>query len=253
MDGRSSTMMDDEFQIPKDMNGAEEQLQFQSWKQLVEGFMSSTEPFSFDTIGNFDEHIAQSIPNYHTLTEAICDLSTYFMTEDTQVIDLGCSTGKLLERLPHRGKKIGIDIADNLLPESHDETLYVRKDLRAFTAFGKSSLILSNFTLQFLPYEDRPNILSIVYESLVEGGAFIWAEKVREESGELEQVIHGAHYDFKRKAFSADEILNKERDLRRIMKVNSSMGNQILAENAGFTVGTMFWKFFNFEAWLYIK
>jgi tRNA (cmo5U34)-methyltransferase len=211
------------------------------------------ETFSFDTINNFDEHIAQSIPNYHTLTEAICDLSTYFMTKDTQVIDLGCSTGKLLERLPHHGKKIGIDIADNLLPESHDDTLYVCKDLRTFTALGESSLILSNFTLQFLPYEDRPNILSMVYDSLIEGGAFIWAEKVREESGELEQVIHGAHYDFKRKAFSAEEILNKERDLRPIMKVNSSMRNQILAENAGFTVGTMFWKFFNFEAWLFVK
>jgi tRNA (cmo5U34)-methyltransferase len=215
--------------------------------------MSSTEPFSFDTIDDFDDHIAQSIPNYHTLSEAICNLSTYFMMEDTQVIDLGCSTGKLLERLPHLGKKIGIDIADNLLPQSHGETLYVRKDLRALNNLGKSSLILSIFTLQFIPYEDRPHILSTIYESLVEGGAFIWAEKVREESGELEQVLHGAHYDFKRKAFSAEQILNKERDLRPIMKVNSSTRNQILAENAGFTVGTMFWKFFNFEAWVYIK
>jgi len=215
--------------------------------------MSSTEPFSFDTIDDFDYHIAQSIPNYHTLSEAICNLSTYFMMEDTQVIDLGCSTGKLLERLPHLGKKIGIDIADNLLPESHGETLYVRKDLRALNNLGKSSLILSIFTLQFIPYEDRPHILSTIYESLVEGGAFIWAEKVREESGELEQVLHGAHYDFKRKAFTAEQILNKERDLRPIMKVNSSTRNQILAENAGFTVGTMFWKFFNFEAWVYIK
>ena len=175
------------------------------------------------------------------------------MIEDTQVIDLGCSTGKLLERLPYLGKKIGIDIADNLLPESHGETLYVRKDLRALNNLGKSSLILSIFTLQFIPYEDRPHILSTIYESLVEGGAFIWAEKVREESGELEQVLHGAHYDFKRKAFTAEQILNKERDLRPIMKVNSSTRNQILAENAGFTVGTMFWKFFNFEAWVYIK
>jgi len=215
--------------------------------------MSSTEPFSFDTIDNFDDHIAQSIPNYHTLSEAICNLSTYFIMEDTQVIDLGCSTGKLLERLPHLGKKIGIDIADNLLPESHGQTLYVRKDLRALNNLGKSSLILSIFTLQFIPYEDRPHILSTIYESLVEGGAFIWAEKVREESGELEQVLHGAHYDFKRKAFTAEQILNKERDLRPIMKVNSSTRNQILAENAGFTVGTMFWKFFNFEAWVYIK
>jgi tRNA (cmo5U34)-methyltransferase len=215
--------------------------------------MSSTEPFSFDTIDDFDDHIAQSIPNYHTLSEAICNLSTYFMMEDTQVIDLGCSTGKLLERLPHLGKKIGIDIADNLLPQSHGETLYVRKDLRALNNLGKSSLILSIFTLQFIPYEDRPHILSTIYESLVEGGAFIWAEKVREETGELEQVLHGAHYDFKRKAFTAEQILNKERDLRPIMKVNSSTRNQILAENAGFTVGTMFWKFFNFEAWVYIK
>ena len=209
--------------------------------------------FSFDTIDNFDEHIAQSIPNYHTLTEAICDLSTYFMTQDTQVTDLGCSTGKLLERLPHRGRKLGIDISENLLPQSLGNTHYILRDLRAVDSLTKSSLILSIFTLQFIPYEDRPNILSIIYESLIEGGAFIWAEKVREESGELEQVIHGAHYDFKRKAFSAEEILNKERDLRPIMKVNTSMRNQILAENAGFTVGTMFWKFFNFEAWIYIK
>jgi len=246
-------MTDEEFQIPKDTRDADGQSQFLLWKRLVEGYMSSTEPFSFDTIDDFDDHIAQSIPNYHTLSEAICNLSTYFIMEDTQVIDLGCSTGKLLERLPHLGKKIGIDIADNLLPESHGETLYVRKDLRALNNLGKSSLILSIFTLQFIPYEDRPHILSTIYESLVEGGAFIWAEKVREESGELEQVLHGAHYDFKRKAFTAEQILNKERDLRPIMKVNSSTRNQILAENAGFTVGTMFWKFFNFEAWVYIK
>jgi tRNA (cmo5U34)-methyltransferase len=245
-------MMEEESQIPKDMRDAEEQSLSQLWKQLVENSMSSTN-FSFDTIENFDEHISQSIPNYHTLTEAICDLSSYFMIEDTQVIDLGCSTGKLLERLPHRGKKVGIDISSNLLPESHDDTLYVRKDLRALNHFGKSSLILSIFTLQFLPYEDRASILDNIYESLVEGGAFIWAEKVHEEEGELERVINGAHYDFKRKAFTAEQILDKERDLRPIMKVNSSMRNQVLAQNAGFTVGTMFWKFFNFEAWLYIK
>ena len=253
MDGRSFTMTDDEFQIPKDTSDADAQSQFLSWKRLVDGFMNSTKPFSFDTIEDFDEHITQSIPNYHTLTEAICDLSTYFVIKETQVTDLGCSTGKLLEKIPHDGKKVGIDIARNLLPESHGDTFYTHLDLRAVNFFGKSSLIVSNFTLQFIPHEDRPNILTAVYDSLVEGGAFIWAEKVREESGELEQVIHGAHYDFKRKAFSAEEILNKERDLRPIMKVNSSARNQILAENAGFTVGTMFWKFFNFEAWIYIK
>lgn len=209
--------------------------------------------FSFDTIDNFDEHIAKSIPNYHTLTEAICDLSTYFMTEDTQVTDLGCSTGKLLERLPHGGRKLGIDISENLLPQSLGNTHYILRDLRAVDSLTKSSLILSIFTLQFIPYEDRPNILSVIYESLTKGGAFIWAEKVIEESGELEKVINGAFFDFKRKVFTPEEILNKEQDLRPIMKLNSSVQNQVLADQAGFRVGTMFWKFYNFEAWLYIK
>ena len=216
--------------------------------------MSSTEPFSFDTITDFDDHIAKSIPNYHLLNDSVRDLATFYAKEDFSIVDLGCSTGKLLESIPFEGTKLGIDISGNLLPDSHDEVQYVQKDLRSFKNLGKTpSLVISLFTLQFLPLADRPNILSLVYDELAEGGAFIWAEKVHEESGELERVMNSAYYDFKRLHFSASEIMKKERDLRPIMQTNTSMRNYIMAENAGFTVGTMFWKFYNFEAWLFIK
>jgi len=216
--------------------------------------MSSTEPFSFDTITDFDDHIAKSIPNYHLLNDSVRDLATFYAKEDFSIVDLGCSTGKLLESIPFQGAKLGIDISGNLLPESHDEVQYVQKDLRSFKNLGKTpSLVISLFTLQFLPLADRPNILSLVYDELAEGGAFIWAEKVHEESGELERVMNSAYYDFKRLHFSASEIMKKERDLRPIMQTNTSMRNYIMAENAGFTVGTMFWKFYNFEAWLFVK
>jgi tRNA (cmo5U34)-methyltransferase len=216
--------------------------------------MSSTEPFSFDTITDFDDHIAKSIPNYHLLNDSVRDLATFYAKEDFSIVDLGCSTGKLLESIPFEGTKLGIDISGNLLPDSHDEVQYVQKDLRSFKNLGKTpSLVISLFTLQFLPLADRPNILSLVYDELAEGGAFIWAEKVHEESGELERVMNSAYYDFKRLHFSASEIMKKERDLRPIMQTNTSMRNYIMAENAGFTVGTMFWKFYNFEAWLFVK
>ena len=215
--------------------------------------MSSTKPFSFDTITDFDEHIAKSIPNYHLLTDSIKDLSTHFFREDTTIVDLGCSTGKLLESIPSNQDKLGIDLSSNLIPDSHDNILYIPKDLRAFETFGSSSLIMSIFTLQFIPYEDRASIIQTVYDSLVKGGAFIWAEKVIEESGELERIMTSAHYDFKRKQFTASEILDKERDIRSMMSPNTSIQNQVLAEDAGFETGTMFWKHFNFEAWLYIK
>ena len=210
--------------------------------------------FSFDTINDFDDHIAKSIPNYHLLNDSVRDLATFFIKEDFSIVDLGCSTGKLLESIPFEGNKLGIDISGNLLPESHDNVEYVQKDLRAFHNLGKTpSLVISLFTLQFLPLADRPNILSLVYDELAEGGAFIWAEKVHEEQGELERVMTSAYYDFKGKHFSPKEIMQKEKDLRPIMQTNTSMRNSIIAENAGFTVGTMFWKFYNFEAWLFVK
>ena len=215
--------------------------------------MSSTRPFSFDTIRDFDEHIAQSIPNYHLLTYSIRDISTYFFREDTTIVDLGCSTGKLLESIPTMQDKLGIDLSFNLIPDSHENILYIPKDIRAFETFGSSSLIMSIFTLQFIPHEDRPSILKTVYESLIQGGGFIWAEKVIEEEGQLERIMTGSHYDFKRKSFTASEVLDKERDIRSMMNPNTSRQNQILAEDAGFETGTMFWKHFNFEAWLFIK
>jgi tRNA (cmo5U34)-methyltransferase len=215
--------------------------------------MSSTK-FSFDTITDFDDHIAKSIPNYHLLNDAVRDLSSFFTKEDFAVVDLGCSTGTLLESIPFTGTKMGIDISGNLLPESHDEVAYIQKDLRSFKNLGKTpSLVISLFTLQFLPLADRPNILSLVYDELAEGGAFIWAEKVHEPEGELERVMNFGYYDFKGKHFTPAEIMQKEKDLRPIMQTNTSTRNLIMAENAGFTVGTMFWKFYNFEAWLFIK
>ena len=81
-----------------------------------------------------------------------------FVREDTRVVDLGCSTGKLLERIPFAGEKVGIDVSTNLLPESHDNILYVRKDIRSLNTFGNCGLVLSLSTLQFIPYEDRPAV-----------------------------------------------------------------------------------------------
>jgi tRNA (cmo5U34)-methyltransferase len=215
--------------------------------------MSSTN-FSFDTIQDFDDHIAKSIPNYHLLNEAVKDLATFFVKEDFSIVDLGCSTGSLIESIPFDGKKLGIDISANLLPDSHDDTEYLRKDLRSLVSFGSTpSLVISLFTLQFLPLADRPNILSLIYDELAEGGAFVWAEKVHEEQGELERIMNFGYYDFKGKHFSPAEIMQKEKDLRPLMTTNTSARNIIMAENAGFTVGTMFWKFYNFEAWVFIK
>ena len=47
----------------------------------------------------FDEHIDWSIRGYSNLLDDVVSLSRYFVEEDTNVVDIGCSTGKLTARL----------------------------------------------------------------------------------------------------------------------------------------------------------
>jgi len=210
--------------------------------------------FSFDSVTDFDKHISSSIPNYDLLFQSVLSLSKFFVVPETNVIDLGCSTGKLLKAIEHSGQKVGIDTAENLLPNVESKkTKFLSCPIEHFTNYGKSSLVLSVFTLQFLPRESRLDVLCKIHDSLISKGAFIWAEKVYAPSGVEQDLMNFAHYDFKRNAFSAEEILSKEEDLRSIMRLNTSDENERLARDAGFGKGIMFWKFFNFEATLYIK
>ena len=47
----------------------------------------------------FDEHIEKSIRGYSHLIEDVISLSRYFVEDDTNVIDVGCSTGKMTKAL----------------------------------------------------------------------------------------------------------------------------------------------------------
>lgn len=217
--------------------------------------MSSTEPFAFDTIKDFDNHIAQSIPNYDLLAEAIISIAPYFLSDNTAVVDLGCSTGNIMERINHAGTKYGYDISRNLLPESHDNCVYALEDIASdyFQMPERSSLVLSIFTMQFLPRSQRSQLMRKIHNSLIQGGAFIWAEKVHAESSFWEHTLTSSHYDFKHKAFTSKEILDKERDLRGMMRLQTSEQNFLMARKAGFEDGTLLWKFFNFECHIWVK
>ena len=47
----------------------------------------------------FDEHIEKSIRGYSHLMEDVISLSRYFVEDGTNVIDIGCSTGKMTKAL----------------------------------------------------------------------------------------------------------------------------------------------------------
>jgi tRNA (cmo5U34)-methyltransferase len=213
--------------------------------------------FSFDTVEQFDDHIDLSIPTYSNLRDAILRMATYFVKSDSIVYDLGCSTGltlaKLSELVPGSVRLVGIDTSDNLLGKAGSGRVeFQRVDLTSpRLVLAPCDLVLSVFTLQFLPVADRAELVRKVYDALEPGGAFIISEKTYIDDGFIQDVFTFGYYDMKLKNFTAEQILDKQMSLRRIMRPQTEAENlQLLTP---FSRVYPFWQYLQFRAWLCIK
>lgn len=211
--------------------------------------MKKEQKFDFNTIQDFDEHILKSIPNYDVLISSIKSISEYFFVEQTNIYDLGCSTGKLLKSINGNYNKIGYDMA-TLLPVDDG---FFEVDLNVPFPINDACMVYSIFTMQFLNPSKRQEYLQTIYEGLIKGGALIICEKVYQEHGKIQEIISFSHYDYKLKHFTSDEIISKERDLRFIMKpcLNEDLTNML--KDAGFNMICDFWQMFNFKGIIAIK
>lgn len=214
--------------------------------------MKLLKKFDFNTIDDFDNHILKSIPNYDILINSILSISEYFITVDSNIYDLGCSTGKLLKSINYPNKKFGYDNS-KLLPKNENNIDFLNIDLNSDFEVKNACLVYSIFTMQFLNKSCRQNFCDIIYKGLNVGGAFILCEKIYQENGFMQEILSFTYYDYKSKNFSEKEIISKERDLRYIMKPNTMKENIELLNNSGFKKITTFWQSLNFIALIAIK
>ena len=93
--------------------------------------------FDFNKVKDFDKHISLSIPHYEFVIDTILTLSDYFIEDDTNIYDIGCSTGLFLQALKERTKHkninlIGIDNS-TLIPDSTEHIQFIKSDLNKFS------------------------------------------------------------------------------------------------------------------------
>ena len=204
----------------------------------------------------FDNHIDQSIRGYSTLHDDIVKMSRYFVEDDTNVYDLGCSTGKTLSAMINQNrsfapdaKYIGIEHAEGfrenmqsrMREHETDNLELIFEDVRESYMYN-ASLITSIFTLQFMPRNVRQETITSIYEALNPGGAFIFAEKTYSCSPKIQDMLTFMYYDHKRESFTAEDIMNKEVTLRNMLKPNTWSELNEMLENSGFTSVQTFWQ-----------
>ena len=218
----------------------------------------------------FDEHIEKSIRGYSSLMEDVISLSRYFVEDNANIVDIGCSTGKNTKAMMDynkdhspNAKYIGIEVADGFEQDlkNRKEELnnagftnveFIMKDIRKFQ-ITNANLVTSIFTLQFMPKKDRRDVLSNIYAGLNEGGAFIFAEKTICESALVQDMITFNYYDYKRKSFDTEDIMDKERTLRNIMKPLTWEQLEHMISYAGFTTVQPFWRNHSFVGAIALK
>ena len=135
-----------------------------------------------------------------------------YSQSSTYIYDLGCSTGSLLVKLaktlkPHASiKLIGVDNSPAMLKKSEEALKnfpvpyeLVEENLNENLTFINASVIVLNYTLQFVQPENRVSVLQNIYSGLIPGGSLVLIEKVKSEFPELNNTLIEFHTNSKSK------------------------------------------------------
>jgi len=171
----------------------------------------------------FPDMIRRSVPGYETLIGLTGLLAARHAQAGSRIYDLGASLGASTLAVARCLKRSDVTLvavdnapamiarcATNLraaLPERAVQVICADiRDVRIRDA----SVVILNFTLQFVPPEDRSALLTRIHSGLRPGGALLLAEKIRFPDPAEGQRMEALHADFKRaNGYSELEIHQK--------------------------------------------
>ena len=220
--------------------------------------------FDGDVEKYFDEHIAKSVPFYKEVSKLISLYSDYFVKNNCNITDIGCSTGTLLRSVAKRYsdkkniKFLGLDISKDMI--KHAKSKNKNKNIKFISAnineykHQKSAIFYSIYTLQFIKPKVRQDLINTIYKNLEWGGGFFLFEKVRGSDARFQDMMNLTYNEYKLDVgFKPKEILDKTRSLVGVMEPFSSKGNIQLLKRAGFKDIETIFRYNCFEGFLAIK
>ena len=223
------------IQSPREREPREELIQSPVKKDSIYNqILDELKPFRFDerVAEVFDDMISRSVPGYEPVQGISLKISEFFAQDESSIYDLGCSSGTTLRLLSHSTKIpssvkiIGVDNSASMIEkarkklDAQNESKKIElicQDLQ-FLKFEVSSVILLNYTLQFLPLEKRQLLLSKAFQALKPGGALLLSEKVVCQENSIQQFVTKNHHAFKKNnGYSQLEISQKRQALEDVL------------------------------------
>lgn len=216
--------------------------------------------FVFDetVAGVFPDMIKRSVPGYPAIINMIQVLAERYAQPGSALIDLGCSLGAATVALASGScgrdcRVVGIDNApamldraQSLLAVDHPQIEWRLGDVRTAVIEGASVVVL-NFTLQFLPPADRLQLLQRIHAGLVAGGILILSEKIAGSDPLADELLIEMHHAFKRvNGYSELEISRKRSALENVLVPETLQVHRQRLAKAGYVRADTWFQCFNF-------
>lgn len=225
--------------------------------------------FKFDeaVVNVFPDMIRRSVPGYAAIISAIGLLAGRFAQPSSNCYDLGCSLGAatvaMREQISAAGCRIvAVDNSEpmlqrfkqNLVLQSGDtEVEIVCADIRD-VVIERASLVVLNFTLQFIPLEDRAALLDSIYRGMLPGGVLILSEKLSFDDKRQQELQTQMHQHFKKmQGYSDLEISQKRSALENVLLPETFASHQKRLLDAGFASAEIWFQYFNFASMIALK
>ncbi|MCL1039222.1 carboxy-S-adenosyl-L-methionine synthase CmoA [Shewanella submarina] len=225
--------------------------------------------FQFDSrvAGVFGDMIRRSVPGYAQIIGTIGDFAHRSVKPGTRVYDLGCSLGAatLSVRRQIEGRDceiVAVDYSESMVKRCQENLSAYVSDTKVDLIQGdirdikieNASMVILNFTLQFLPPEDRILLLQRIFNGLNKGGILVLSEKLRFEDQTIQELLDAQHLDFKRaNGYSELEISQKRSALENVMKPDSMKTHETRLTDIGFSHFSTWFQCFNFASMVAIK
>jgi tRNA (cmo5U34)-methyltransferase len=230
---------------------------------------SPVSAFTFDdqVARVFDDMINRSIPFYKEILARQVRMIERYYQPGTMIYDLGCSNGNLgLQVCRRMGdvdfNMIAVDSSvpmldafqQRLAPIPHNDRISLQcGDIRSIP-IENASVVVLNFTLQFLPKNEREALIAAIQWGLNSGGAFLFSEKITHPDPQLADLQQDFYYAFKRKnGYSDLEISQKREALDQVLIPETLEQHLARLRQAGFKAVDVWQKWFNFAALIAIR
>lgn len=208
------------------------------------------ERFCFDerVVPVFQDMIKRSVPGYGLILSFIGVLAEEYLQLGTQAYDLGCSLGACTLAMSaiaiaQRCQIHAIDNSSAMVTQAQSNCakLQPEADIKFYcqdvseVLIQDASMVVLNFTLQFIKPQQRNAIIAKIARGVLPGGILVLSEKIHLENKGDNQLLQRLHIGFKRANNYTDlEIAQKRLALEGMMILDTVATHRMRLLNNGF-------------------